>query len=166
MDNEQTRTRYHDEAWQRFMEAERRHLEDRRTGHLARLLGGPLPGESAEELQLLTAEDQRRADEGLVELGSPRGEVSYKHIDELTPEDRQARAEAERVLMSWIIERQRGRRPHPVGSRAVCSDIDPSPSLAGSHHLGIAVSLRFILEAWRHRDGSTALAGAIGQGSH
>jgi hypothetical protein len=84
-----------------------------RIGHLARLPGGPLPGESAEELQLLAAEDQRRADEGLVELRSPRGEVSYKHIDELTPEDRQARAEAERVLMSWIIERQRGRRPPP-----------------------------------------------------
>ena len=50
---------------------------------------------------------------GLVELGSPHGEVSYKHIDELTPEDRQARAEAERVLMGWIIERQRGRRPPP-----------------------------------------------------
>ncbi len=46
---------------------------------------------------------------------------------------------------------------------AVCSDIDPSPSLAGLHHLGIAVLLRFILEAGRHRDGSTALTGAIEQ---
>ena len=44
---------------------------------------------------------------------------------------------------------------------AVCSDIDPSPSLAGLHHLGIAVLLCFILEAGRHRDGSTALTGAI-----
>ena len=45
---------------------------------------------------------------------------------------------------------------------AVCSDIDPSPSLAGLHHLRIAVLLRFILEARRHRDGSTALTDAIG----
>lgn len=44
---------------------------------------------------------------------------------------------------------------------AVCSEIDPSLSLAKSHHLGIAVPLRFILEAWRHRDVSTALTGAI-----
>ena len=48
-----------------------------------------------------------------------------------------------------------------TGPTAVCSDIYPSPSLAGPHHLGIAVSLCFILEAWCHRDGSTALTGAL-----
>ena len=105
-----------DEAWERFIEAERRHLEDRRAGHLARLLGGPLPGESAEELRLLAWEDLRRAEEGLVELRGPGGEISYKHIDELTLEDRQARAEAERALMNRIMERQQRHEPPPSGS--------------------------------------------------
>ena len=114
MDDE-ARARYDDdEAWERFMEAERRHLDDRRAGHLGRLLDGPLPGESAEELRLLAWEDQRRAQAKLVELRSPSGEVSYKHIDELTLEDRQARAEAERALMNWIMERQQ-RREFPSG---------------------------------------------------
>jgi hypothetical protein len=66
------------------------------------LLDGPLPGESAEELRLLAWEDQRRA------------EASYKHIDDITLEDRQASAEAERALMNWIMERQR-RRESPSG---------------------------------------------------
>ena len=109
MDDESRARRDDDEAWERFMEAERRHLGDRRTGHLARLLDGPLPGETAEELRLLAREDQRRAEEGLVELRSPGGEVSYKHIDELTLEDRQARAEAERAQMNRIMERQQRR---------------------------------------------------------
>ena len=113
--DDESRTRRDDEeAWERFIEAERRHLDDRRVGHLARLLDGPLPGESAEELRLLAWEDQRRAQEGLVELKSPGGEVSYKHIDELTLEDRQARAEAERALMNRIMERQQ-RRESPSG---------------------------------------------------
>jgi hypothetical protein len=109
VDDESRARRDDDEAWERFMEAERRHLNDRRTGHLARLLDGPLPGETAEELRLLAWEDQRRAEEGLVELRSPGGEVSYKHIDELTLEDRQARAEAERAQMNRMMERQQRR---------------------------------------------------------
>jgi hypothetical protein len=114
--DDEAQARHHDdeEAWQRFIEAERRHLDDRRAGHLARLLDGPLPGESAEELRLLVWEDQRRAEAGLVELRSPGGEVSYKHIDDLTLEDRQARAEAERALMNQIMERQQ-RRESPSG---------------------------------------------------
>jgi hypothetical protein len=103
VDDEETRARRHDEAWERYMEAERRHLEDRRTGHLARLLDGPLPEESSEELERMAREDQHRAEEGLVELMSPSGELSYKHIDEVTSEDREARAEAERALMNRII---------------------------------------------------------------
>ena len=114
VDDEARARRDEEEAWERFIEAERRHLEDRRAGHLARLLDGPLPGESAEELRLLAWEDQHRAEAGLVELRSPSGEVSYKHIDELTLEDRQARAEAERALMNWIMERQQ-RREFPSG---------------------------------------------------
>ena len=113
MDDE-ARARRDDEAWERFIEAERRHLEDRRAGHLARLLDGPLPGESAEELRLLAWEDQRRAQASLVELRGPGGEISYKHIDDLTLEDRQARAEAERALMNRIMERQK-RREFPSG---------------------------------------------------
>jgi hypothetical protein len=115
-DDESRARRDDDEAWERFMEAERRHLDDRRSGHLARLLDGPLPGETAEELRLLAWEDQRRAEEGLVELRSPGGGVSYKHIDELTLEDRQARAEAERALMNRIMERQSRHEPPPSGS--------------------------------------------------
>ena len=111
VNDEARRRRDDEEAWERFIEAERRHLDDRRAGHLARLLDGPLPGESAEELRLLAWEDQRRAQEGLVELKSPGGEVFYKHIDELTLEDRQARAEAERALMNRIMERQRRHEP-------------------------------------------------------
>jgi hypothetical protein len=114
--DDEARAHRDDEAWERFIEAERRHLEDRRSGHLARLLDGPLPGESAEELRLLAWEDQRRAQEGLVELKSPRGVVSYKHIDNLTLEDRQARSEAERALMNRIMERQKRREPPSGGS--------------------------------------------------
>jgi hypothetical protein len=114
--DDEARARRDDEAWERFIEAERRHLEDRRTGHLARLLDGPLPGESVEELRLLAWEDQRRAEEGLVELRGPGGEISYKHIDDLTLGDRHARAEAERTLMNRIMERQQRREPPPRGS--------------------------------------------------
>ena len=114
--DDEARTRRDNEAWERFIEAERRHLDDRRAGHLARLLDGPLPGESAQELRLLAWEDQRRAQEGLVELKSPGGEIYYKHIDELTLEDRHGRAEAERALMNRIMERQRRREPPPSGS--------------------------------------------------
>jgi hypothetical protein len=112
--DDEAQARHDDEAWERFIEAERRHLEDRRAGHLGRLLDGPLPGESAEELRLLAWEDQHRAEAELVELRSPGGEVSYKHIDDLTLEDRQARAEAERALMNRIMERQQ-RRESPSG---------------------------------------------------
>ena len=40
-----------EEAVERFMKAEQRQLEIRGDGHLAKLLGRPLPGESAEELE-------------------------------------------------------------------------------------------------------------------
>jgi hypothetical protein len=97
-------------AWERYMEAERLELEHRRSGHLARLLGEPLPDETPEELARMAFEDQRRAEEGLVELR--RGEeVWYKHIDHLAPEDRPARIEAEGARIEWITERQR-RRGH------------------------------------------------------
>jgi hypothetical protein len=104
MDEEQQRK--HEEAWKRYMAAERRDLEHRRNGLLARLLGVPLPGESRDELERLAREDERTAEEGLVALRSPGGEVWYKHIDELAPEDRPARALAERARVMWLRERQ------------------------------------------------------------
>ena len=70
----------HAEAWERYMEAERRELENRRNGLLRRMLGVPLPGESPEELERLASEDEARAEEGLVELNSPNSEVYYKQL--------------------------------------------------------------------------------------
>jgi len=79
-------------------------LENRRQGQLTRLLSRALQGESPKELAHLAQEDQRMAEEGLVEL--KRGEeVWYKHIDELVPQDRLALAEAERAKMAWLMGR-------------------------------------------------------------
>ena len=95
----------HEEAWERFMRAERRDLENRRSGHLRKMLGAPLPGEYPEELERLASEDEARAEEGLVGLKNREGEVYYKHIDALSPEDRQDRMESEWTLAEWIAER-------------------------------------------------------------
>lgn len=101
-----------EEAWERYMEAERQELQMRREGHLAKLLGPALPDESSEELKRLAEEDRLRAEEGLVELMDESGQITYKHIDEFTPEDRQARTRAEGARIEWIAERQ-SRRPPP-----------------------------------------------------
>lgn len=85
----------HEAAWERYMEAERQELEYRRNGHLRKLLGDPLPGETSQMLEQLASEDETRAEEGLVELNSPEGEVHYKHIDDLSPKDRSDRIAAE-----------------------------------------------------------------------
>jgi hypothetical protein len=97
----------HEEAWERYMQAERRELENRRKGHLRKLLDGPLPGESPEELERLASEDEARAEEGLVGLKDPEGEVYYKHIEALSPEDRQDRIADEGARAEWIAERTR-----------------------------------------------------------
>jgi DNA-binding CsgD family transcriptional regulator len=79
-------------------------LENRRQGQLTRLLSKALQGEPPKELTHLAREDQRMAEEGLVEL--KRGEeIWYKHIDELGPQDRLALAEAERAKMVWLMGR-------------------------------------------------------------
>lgn len=101
----------HAEAWERYMEAERQELENRRNGLLRRLLDGPLPGELPEELERLASEDEARAEEGLVELNSPDGEVYYKHIDTLSPADRSDRVAAEGARVAWITERAHQRFP-------------------------------------------------------
>src|SRR5215207_456090 len=55
-------------AWKEFMQAERRELELRRNGQLARMLGEPLPGEPPSMAVRLASEDRRQAEEGLVAL--------------------------------------------------------------------------------------------------
>jgi hypothetical protein len=94
----------HQELWEQYMEVDRRELEQRRSGQLGRALGLALPGESQEELQ-------RKAERGLVELRSG-DEVWYKHIDEITRDDRQARIDSENARAAWIQERLR-RQPRP-----------------------------------------------------
>ena len=68
MDEESHKT--HQELWEQYMEVERRELEQRRNGQLGRALGRVLPGESREELERIAEEDQRKAEEGLVDLRS------------------------------------------------------------------------------------------------
>jgi hypothetical protein len=92
------------EFWEQYMEVERKELEQRRNGHLGRALGRALPDESQEELDKMAEEDQRKAEEGLVELRSG-DDVWYKHIDELTREDRQARIDSENARATWLRER-------------------------------------------------------------
>jgi hypothetical protein len=101
---EERRRRQQAAIWEQFMQVELRELKLRKEGQLARLLGKPLPGEPPEVLQQLSSEDQRQAEEGLVALMSD-GEVYYKHINELTPEDRPARIAAKRLRTAWIKER-------------------------------------------------------------
>jgi hypothetical protein len=94
-------------AWERFMQEELQELELRKDGQLARLLGEALPGEPPAALERLACEDQRQAEEGLVALMSG-GKVFYKHLDELSQEDRPARIAANRARMAWLKERQDG----------------------------------------------------------
>jgi hypothetical protein len=95
-------------TWEQFLEAERQALQERKDGQLARTLSKALPGESQQELDRLTREDQRRAEEGLVEV-LREDEKLFKHIDELTPEDAQGRIRAERARRLWIKARQEHR---------------------------------------------------------
>jgi hypothetical protein len=100
---------YDQEAWERYIEAERRDLEHRRSGGLARAIGGPLPNESATELERIAQEDQLRAEQGLVELRSG-DRVWYKHLDELKLKDRTHRAEAEMARIDWLRARMEQRQ--------------------------------------------------------
>ena len=91
-------------AWERFVRMEQRELELRKEGQLAGLLGEPLPGEPPAALERLASEDRRQAREGLVALMSG-GKVSYKRLDELSPDDMPARIAANRARMGWLKER-------------------------------------------------------------
>jgi hypothetical protein len=93
-----------EQARERFLAAERSMLEQRQRGGLAQALGDPLPGESPAELQWMILEDRHLAEERLVELRSDE-EVRFKHVDDLTYEDRPARLEAESKRRAWLMER-------------------------------------------------------------
>jgi hypothetical protein len=97
------------DTFDRFMDAERKCLRDHASGKMARALGYALPGESQEELDRMAAEDQRLAQEGMVKLKVGE-ELHYKHVDELTPEDRMARIAAEMDEVEWIMNRVRLRK--------------------------------------------------------
>ncbi len=94
-------------AWELFMETERRELRLRQEGQLGRLLGEPQPGEQPAALVRLADEDRRQAQEGLVALMS-MGKVSYKRLEELSPEDMPARVAANRLRTTWLKERRDG----------------------------------------------------------
>src|SRR5215213_10522233 len=99
-----------EQAWERYMQAERKDLRARRAGLLARLLGSPLPEESLDDVARVAEEDRLRAEAGLVELRDPHGEgVTYKPLEELTREDRPARVAAEGARASWLKERHERR---------------------------------------------------------
>ena len=97
------------DTFDEFMEAERGRLQEHASGKMAQALGYALPGESQEELERIALEDQRLAQEGMVKLKVGQ-EVSYKHIEELTREDRWARIEAEREEVDWLMNRLRLRK--------------------------------------------------------
>ena len=101
---------HHEEAWEQYLEAERRELEMRKEGHLAKLLGSPLPDESAEELKRLAEEDRLRALKGLVALKTESGEIVYRPLEDLTMQDRRRRVRAEAERVDWIVGRGKKRQ--------------------------------------------------------
>lgn len=104
----QERDRVQREAdWERFIQTELQELELRKAGQLGRLLGEPLPGESAAALQRLSSEDRRQAEQGLVAM-MKNGEVSYKHVGELAEGDMPARVAANSLRTTWLKERRDG----------------------------------------------------------
>jgi hypothetical protein len=86
------------------MQMERQRLRDHAQGKMARALGYALPGESREEMDRIASEDQRLAQSGMVQLKSGQ-RIYYKHIEELTREDRADRIAAERETVEWLKER-------------------------------------------------------------
>jgi hypothetical protein len=93
--------------WERFLQTERRTLEARKKGQLAKALAWRLPGESQKELDRIALEDRSRAAEGLVELRSEEGEPYYRHIDQVTQECRLDRVRAELARIEWLLERRK-----------------------------------------------------------
>jgi len=96
------------EAWGRYVASEREELEKRKAGLVGRLLGRPLPSESGEDLRRFAEEDRENAVRGLVQLRLGES-VWWKPLHELTPEDRPARLEAQRVFACWLSDRRTAR---------------------------------------------------------
>ena len=96
-------------SWERFINTERRTLEARGKGQLAKALLWALPRESQQEIDRMTLEDRHRAEEGVVELSSEEGRSFYKHVERLVPEDREDRVRAELRRIEWLVERQERR---------------------------------------------------------
>src|SRR5215207_8848561 len=105
---EEERSRSRFAAWKEFMQEERRELELRKGGQLARMLGEPLPGEPPAMVLQLASEDRKQAEEGLVALMSD-GEVFYKHLEDLSLGDLPARIAATSSRTAWLKERQEDR---------------------------------------------------------
>jgi hypothetical protein len=96
-------------TWERFLKTERRAMEVRCGGQMAKALAWRLPGESQEELDRMALKDRTRAEKGLVEWSSEEGEVSYKHREDRSPDDRMDRIRADLARIEWLLGRQ-GRR--------------------------------------------------------
>jgi hypothetical protein len=105
---EEERSRARLAAWKEFMQEERRELELRKDGQLARMLGESLPGEPPAEVLRLASEDRRQAEEGLVAL-MRNGEVCYKRLEDLSEWDVPARIAAISSRKMWLKERQEAR---------------------------------------------------------
>jgi hypothetical protein len=102
----ETRARH---SWERFLRAEQRALEARRNGRMAKALAWKLPGDVHEVLETIASEDRKRAKEGLVELRDEQGEFSFKHVEELSPDDRMDCIRAELARIEWLLERHERR---------------------------------------------------------
>jgi hypothetical protein len=92
-------------SWEGFMQMERRQLRERCEGKLRRALGVALPGESVEELDRLGAQDQLRAEQGLVIIVGKGGKIFYKRVDDLSRVDMHFRTAAEQVEVAWLKDR-------------------------------------------------------------
>ena len=86
------------------MQLERELLAQRRDGKLAKAIGQALPGENPRDLEQMAREDRSKAEKGLVSM-LWGGQLSYKHVDKLTPENLLARLEAEREQVNWLVGR-------------------------------------------------------------
>jgi hypothetical protein len=113
---EEERSRTRKAAWESFMRKERRQVELRKEGQLAKLLGEALAGEPPAASRRLAREDQRQAEEGLVALTS-NGKMYYKLVEELTEGDMAARIAAGRLREAWLKERRDGWLEYGGGSQ-------------------------------------------------
>jgi hypothetical protein len=113
---EEERSRTRKAAWESFMRKERRQVELRKEGQLAKLLGEALAGEPPAASRRLAREDQRQAEEGLVALTS-NGKMYYKLVEELTEGDMAARIAAGRLREAWLKEWRDGWLEYGGGSQ-------------------------------------------------